>query len=83
MNFTKTFDNGYSISVQSGPRHYCTPGTVEVAVFDPNGNFTRDFFPAGHEDDVMGHVDAITVLEIIGNVQNSILGDVANFVNQI
>jgi hypothetical protein len=58
------FDNGFSISVVAGKIAYSTPredkdspddfGAFEVAVFAPDGEFTREFFPEGHDDDVLG-----------------------------
>lgn len=58
------FDNGFKISVQAGSFAYSSPrrnsdspddfDMFEVAVFRPNGKFTREFFPKDHNDDVMG-----------------------------
>lgn len=58
------FDNGFEISVQAGSFAYSTPrenlnspddfASFEVAVFGPDGDFTREFFPEDHSDDVMG-----------------------------
>jgi hypothetical protein len=57
------FDNGFSISVIAGKMAYSTPredkdspndfASFEVAVFGPDGDFTREFFP-DHHDDVLG-----------------------------
>jgi hypothetical protein len=61
---TMKFDNGFEISVQAGKFAYSTPrenldspddfGAFEVAVFAPDGEFTREFFPEDHDDDVLG-----------------------------
>ena len=58
------FDNGFSISVIAGKYAYSTPRedkdspddfeAFEVAVFAPDGEFTRKFFPEDHHDDVLG-----------------------------
>lgn len=58
------FDNGFEISVQAGSFAYSSPrrnsdspddfDMFEVAVFGPNGKFTREFFPPDHDDDVLG-----------------------------
>ena len=58
------FDNGFSISVVAGKMAYSTPRedknspddfvSFEIAVFGPNGDFTRKFFPEDHPDDVLG-----------------------------
>ena len=58
------FDNGFSISVVAGKIAYSTPrennhnpdffSKFEVAVFAPDGEFTREFFPEDHDDDVLG-----------------------------
>ena len=56
--------NGFEISVQAGSFVYSTPRknltsaddfvSFEVAVFTPDGEFTREFFPEDHNDDVLG-----------------------------
>ena len=58
------FDNGFSISVVASKFAYCTPredntdpdffSKFEVAVFNPDDEFTREFFPPDHDDDVLG-----------------------------
>ena len=58
------FDNGFSISVVAGKTAYSTPredntdpdhfSKFEVAVFAPDGDFTREFFPEDTHDDVLG-----------------------------
>jgi hypothetical protein len=64
INSRTDFDNGFSISVVAGKFAYSTPRedkdspddfeAFEVAVFAPNGDFTREFFPEDHPDDVLG-----------------------------
>ena len=61
---TEEFDNEFSISVVAGQFAYSTPredrdspddfSSFEVAVFTPDGEFTREFFPEDHNDDVLG-----------------------------
>ena len=61
---TTKFDNGFELSVIAGEHTYSTPrenntdpdffSEFEVAVFAPDGEFTREFFPNDHDDDVMG-----------------------------
>jgi hypothetical protein len=58
------FDNGFELSVIAGEFAYSTPrennldpdffSKFEVAVFNDEGKFTREFFPEDHNDDVMG-----------------------------
>lgn len=58
------FDNGFSISVIAGRFAYSTPredntdpdffSEFEVAVFTPDGEFAREFFPEDTNDDVLG-----------------------------
>jgi len=58
------FDNGFELSVIAGEFAYSTPreenpdpdhfSEFEVAVFTPDGEFTREFFPEDHNDDVLG-----------------------------
>jgi len=64
INSRTDFDNGFSISVIAGQMAYSTPredkdspddfSSFEVAVFAPDGEFTREFFPEDHNDDVLG-----------------------------
>jgi len=64
INSRTEFDNGFSISVIAGGMAYSTPredkdspddfASFEVAVFAPDGDFTREFFPKDHPDDVLG-----------------------------
>ena len=64
INSRTDFDNGFSISVIAGQMAYSTPRedkdssdeffSFEVAVFAPDGEFTREFFPKDHDDDVLG-----------------------------
>ena len=64
INSRADFDNGFSISVVAGQFTYSTPredkdspddfSSFEVAVFTPDGEFTCEFFPEGHDDDVLG-----------------------------
>lgn len=64
VNSRTDFDNGFSLSVIAGGIAYSTPredntdpdffSEFEVAVFRPDGEFTREFFPEDHDNDVMG-----------------------------
>jgi len=64
LKSTTKFDNGFEISVIAGEFAYSTPrennldpdffSEFEVAVFNSDGYFTREFFPEDHYDDVMG-----------------------------
>jgi hypothetical protein len=64
INSRTDFDNGFSISVIAGGLAYSTPredkdspddfSSFEVAVFAPDGDFTREFFPEDVNDDVLG-----------------------------
>jgi len=78
--FIMTFKNGYSISVQWGPTHYCenrslAPSmfsgfepfeskTAEIAAFRPNGTYLQ----LGENDDVAGWVLADEVAEYIATL---------------
>ena len=63
INSRMDFENGFSISVIAGGIAYSTPredkdspddfSAFEVAIFAPDGDFTREFFP-DHIDDVLG-----------------------------
>jgi len=67
INSRTDFDNGFSISVIAGRMAYSTPredknnpddfSSFEIAVFAPDGEFTRKFFPEDHDDDVLGWQD--------------------------
>ena len=64
INSRAEFGNGFSISVIAGGIAYSEPRkdgdspddfeAFEVAVFAPDGDFTREFFPKDHDDDVLG-----------------------------
>ena len=64
INSRTDFDNGFSLSVIAGGFAYSTPredntdpdffSEFEVGVFNPDGEFTREFFPEDHTDDVLG-----------------------------
>ena len=64
LKSTTKFDNGFEISVIAGEFAYSTPrqsspdpdffSAFEVAVFNDSGEFTREFFPEDHSDDVLG-----------------------------
>jgi len=67
INSRMDFGNGFSISVIAGRMAYSTPredkiipddfSSFEIAVFAPDGEFTREFFPEDHNDDVLGWQD--------------------------
>ena len=72
------FDNGFELSVVAGEFAYSTSreqnpdpdffSEFEVAVFTPDGEFTREFFPEDHSDDVMGwqsRADINTIMLLI------------------
>ena len=75
------FDNGFEISVIAGEFAYSTPrknnpdpdffSAFEVAVFDPNGYFTREFFPEDHDDDVLGWQERGQINALMLLVQNA------------
>ena len=64
INSRTDFNNGFSISVIAGGMAYSTPredntdpdffSEFEVAVFNSDGEFVREFFPEDHNDDVLG-----------------------------
>ena len=64
INRRTDFDNGFSISVIAGGMAYSMPrenntdpdffSDFEVAVFAPDGKFTREFSPEDTNDDVLG-----------------------------
>ena len=61
------FDNGFELSVIAGEFAYSAPREnnedpdffleFEVAVFNSDGKFTREFFPEDTNDDVLGWQD--------------------------
>ena len=78
LKSTTKFDNGFELSVIAGEFAYSTPreqnpdpdffSEFEVAVFTPDGEFTREFFPEDHSDDVMGwqsRADINTIMLLI------------------
>ena len=77
---TEEFDNEFSISVIAGRIAYSTPrknkdspddfSSFEVAVFTPDGEFTREFFPKDHNDDVLGWQERDQINELMLLIQN-------------
>jgi hypothetical protein len=75
------FDNGFEISVIAGEFAYSTPregsldpdffSTFEVAVFDHDGFFTREFFPEDHDDDVLGWQERGQINALMLLIQNA------------
>ena len=78
LKSTTKFDNGFEISVIAGEHAYSTPREnnqdpnffekFEVAVFDSDGYFTREFFSEDHSDDVLGwqtRADINTIMLLI------------------
>ena len=78
VNSRTDFDNGFSLSVIAGGLAYSTPrednqdpdhfSGFEVAVFAPDGGFTREFFPEDHDNDVLGwqsRADINTIMLLI------------------
>ena len=67
LKSTTKFDNGFELSVIAGEFAYSTPrknntdpdffSDFEVAVFNDEGEFTREFFSEDHNDDVLGWQD--------------------------
>ena len=78
INSRTDFDNGFSISVIAGQMAYSTPredkdspndfSSFEVAVFAPDGEFTREFFPEDHNDDVLGWQNRKDINSIIEKI---------------
>jgi len=74
------FDNGFQLSVVAGkvayskPREYNSDPSFyklfEVAVFGPDGEFTREFFPSDHDDDVMGWQDRAEINTLMLQIQS-------------
>lgn len=73
------FDNGFALSVIAGGPFYSTPrrnsndpdffSAFEVAVFTPDGEFTREFFPDSY-DDVLGWQDREEINALISKIQS-------------
>jgi hypothetical protein len=80
VNSRTDFDNGFSLSVVAGGVAYSTPrddsqdpehfSAFEIAVFAPDGEFTREFFPEDHSDDVMGWQSRADINTILLQIQN-------------
>ena len=78
LNSRTDFDNGFSLSVIAGGFACSTPredntdpdffSEFEVAVFAPDGDFTREFFGEDTNDDVLGwqtRADINTIMMLI------------------
>ena len=80
VNSRMDFDNGFSISVIAGGIAYSTPrednvdpdffSAFEVAVFTPDGEFTREFFPEDHDNDVLGWQSRADINTIMLQIQS-------------
>ena len=81
INSRTEFGNGFSLSVIAGGIAYSTPredntdpdffSEFEVAVFTPEGEFTREFFPEDHDNDVMGWQERGQINALMLLVQNA------------
>ena len=81
INAKEEFENGFSISVIAGKAAYSTPRedkdspddftSFEVAVFTPDGDFTREFFPEDHNDDVLGWQDRGQINSLMLSIQSN------------
>jgi len=82
INSRTDFDNGFSISVIAGGLAYSMPRengdspddfeAFEVAVFSPDGDFTREFFPEDTNDDVLGWQDRGEINTLMLLVQSKV-----------
>lgn len=65
--YTFIFDNGYRLSIGADEGHYRIEeeGSVEVALINPDGEFSRVLFPKDHDDDVIGWVNGTELLDMI------------------
>ena len=74
------FANGFMISIVAGTGIYCTMvhdvhydgeyETVEVAIIDPSGKFFKTAQWNLNDDDVIGYVDADTLVDIMAYVKS-------------
>ena len=79
LNAKLKFDNGFTLSVVAGTSAYSTPReslpspelfqAFEVAVFNSDGEFTREFFSEDHNDDVLGWQDRSEIAELMSRIQ--------------
>ena len=80
LKSTTKFDNGFELSVIAGEFAYSTPrentldpdffSEFEVAVFGPDGDFTQEFFPEDHDNDVMGWVTRADINTLMLQIQS-------------
>lgn len=83
LKSTTKFDNGFELSVIAGEFAYSTPrensldpdffSEFEVAVFNSDGEFTREFFPEDHEDDVIGWQTRADINTLMLLVQSKVM----------
>ena len=65
------FENGLNLSIIQHDHSYSTyKETVEIAILDKYGNFITKEFVEGIEDDVVGHVKADELADLISKVRN-------------
>ncbi len=78
INSRADFDNGFSLSVIAGGMAYSTPredkdspddfASFEVAIFTPDGEFTREFFTEDTNDNVLGWQTREEISELISKI---------------
>ena len=65
------FKNGYELSVIKGFGSYgYSAGLFEIAIFKPNGEFTKEFYGPYPSGDVLGYLTHEEVMFYIENVGN-------------
>ena len=80
LKSTTKFDNGFELSVIAGEFAYSIPrennldpdffSGFEVAVFNDEGEFTREFFPEDTHDDVLGWQDRAEINTLMLLIQS-------------
>ena len=80
LKSTTKFDNGFELSVIAGEFAYSAPREnnedpdffdgFEIAIFTPDGEFTREFFPEDTHDDVLGWRDRSEINAIMLLIQS-------------
>jgi hypothetical protein len=68
-----TFRNGCELSIVANPKfgrgmRYASGKLLEIAVFTPEGEFTREFFNWEAYDDVLGYLDKFEILAVGENI---------------
>lgn len=71
-----TFQNGCELSIVANPKfgrgaRYASGKLLEIAVFNPAGEFTQEYFEWEVAEDVVGYLDKYAILKVGEKIANA------------